>query len=66
MILRGKLLKKKMNMLMEQVKFLILNIKISSQIRPQIQQICQLLGINSKNTQLILAGKDKKKALGLL
>lgn len=61
-----KELNQKMNMLMEQVKFLILNIKISSQIRPQIQQICQLLGINSKNTQLILAGKDKKKALGLL
>ena len=54
-----------MNMLQEQVKILICNINCNSKIKPQITQICQLMGIPAKNIQLIIAGKDKKKALNL-
>ena len=54
------------NMLEEQIKILILNININNKIRPQIRQICQLLRISAYNIELILAGKDKKKALGLM
>ena len=55
-----------MNMLEEQVKILICNISINNKVRPQIRQICQLMRISAKNIELIMAGKDKKKALGLL
>ena len=55
-----------MNMLQEQVKILICNINCNSKIKPQITQICQLMGIPAKNIQLIIAGKDKKKALNLI
>ena len=54
------------NMLEEQIKILILNININNKIRPQIRQICQLLRISAHNIELILSGKDKKKALGLI
>ena len=55
-----------MNMLEEQVKILICNMNINNKVRPQIRQICQLMRISAKNIELILAGKDKKKALGLM
>ena len=55
-----------MNMLEEQVKILICNINCNSKVKPQITQICQLMRIPPKNIQLIIAGKDKKKALGLI
>ena len=55
-----------MNMLEEQVKILICNINCNNKIKPQITQICQLMRIPAKNIQLIIAGKDKKKALGLI
>lgn len=54
-----------MNMLEEQVKILICNISCNNKIKPQITQICQLMRIPAKNIQLIIAGKDKKRALGL-
>ena len=56
-----------MNMLEEQVKILLSNINCNNnKIKPQVTQICQLMRISSKNIQLILAGKNKRKALGLL
>ena len=55
-----------MNLLQEQVKILISNISINNKIKPQVSQICQLMKIPPKNIQNILAGKDKKKMLGLL
>jgi len=55
-----------MNMLEEQVKILLCNISFNNKIKPQITQICQLMRIPPKNIQLVLAGKDKKKALGLI
>ena len=55
-----------MNLLEEQVKILISNINCNSKIKPQITQICQLMRIPAKNIQLIIAGKDKKKVLGLI
>ena len=54
-----------MNMLEEQVKILICNINCNNKIKPQITQICQLMRIRAENIQLVIAGKDKKKALGL-
>ena len=54
-----------MNLLQEQVKILISNISINNKIKPQVSQICQLMKIPPKNVQNILAGKDKKKMLGL-
>lgn len=62
---RNKELKKKMNMLIEQVKILIANVNINSKIKPQINQICQLMRIPAQNIQMIISGKNKKKALGL-
>ena len=56
----------KMNMLEEQIKILLCNISCNNKIKPQITQICQLMGIPSKNIQLVIAGKNKKKALGLI
>ena len=53
----------KMNMLQEQVRILICNINCSNKIKPQITQICQIMGISAKNIQLIISGKDKKKIL---
>ena len=53
-------------MLEEQVKILICNISCNNKIKPQITQICQLMRIPAKNIQMIIAGKDKKKALGLM
>ena len=55
-----------MHLLEEQVKYLICNINITSKMKPQISQICQLMRIKSENIQAILAGKDKKKMLGLI
>jgi hypothetical protein len=55
-----------MNMLEEQVKILICNISCTNKTKPQITQICQIMRIPAKNIQLIIAGKDKKKALGLI
>lgn len=62
---RNKELKQKMNMLIEQVKILIANVNINSKIKPQINQICQLMRIPAQNIQMIISGKNKKKALGL-
>ena len=54
------------NMLEEQIKILIYNINCNNKIKPTIRQICQLMRISSKNIELIIAGKDKKRALGLI
>ena len=55
-----------MNLLEEQVKILICNININNKVKPQVSQICQLMKIHPKNIQNILAGKDKKKMLGIM
>ena len=55
-----------MNLLEEQVKILICNINCNNKIKPQITQICQLMRVPAKNIQLIIAGKDKKRALGII
>ena len=55
-----------MNLLEEQVKILISKINCNSKIKPHITQICQLMRIPAKNIQLIISGKDKQKALGLI
>ena len=52
--------------LVEQVKILIGNIAFNQKIKPQITQICQLLGYSPKTTGRILtSAKDKKKILGI-
>ena len=61
-----KELQQNFNMLEEQVKILISNISCNNKIKPQITQICQLMRIPAKNIQLIIAGKDKKRALGIM
>ena len=53
------------NNLVEQVKILIGNIAFSQKIKPQITQICQLIGYSPKTTGRILTSKDKKKILGV-
>ena len=55
-----------MHLLEEQVKILISNISITNKIKPQISQICQLMRIKAENIQAIIAGKDKKKNLGII
>ena len=55
-----------MHLLEEQVKILISNISCTNKTKPQITQICQLMRIPAKNIQAIIAGKDKKKMLGLI
>ena len=55
-----------MSMLEEQVKILLCNISCNNKIKPQITQICQLMRIPAKNIQLVIAGKDKRRALGLI
>ena len=55
-----------MHLLEEQVKILISNISCTNKTKPQITQICQLMRIPAKNIQVIIAGKDKKKMLGLV
>ena len=62
-----KCLQTKMVMLEEQIKILLCNINCNSgKIKPQINQICQIMRIPAKNIQLIFAGKNKKKILGLI
>jgi len=61
-----KELQQNTNMLEEQIKILISNISCTNKIKPQITQICQLMRIPTKNIQLIIAGKDKKRALGIM
>ena len=56
----------KMNMLEEQVKILLCNINCSGKIKPTVTQICQLLGLNQQRIQMVIAGKDKKSALGIV
>ena len=51
--------------LVEQVKILIGNITFNQKVKPQISQICQLLGYSPKTTGRILTSKDKKKILGI-
>ena len=52
--------------LVEQVKILIGNITFSQKIKPQISQICQLIGYSPKTIGRILTStKDKKKLLGV-
>ena len=52
--------------LVDQVKILIGNIAFNQKIKPQITQICQLLGYSPKTTGRILTStKDKKKILGI-
>ena len=54
------------NMIEDLIKTLFFNLNCNnSKIKPQIKQICQLMGISAKNIELIIAGKDKKRALGL-
>mgnify|MGYP007069959090 CR=1 FL=1 len=55
-----------MHLLEEQVKILISNISCTNKTKPQITQICQLMRIPAKNIQAIIAGKDKKRMLGLV
>ena len=63
---KNKELQQRMNMLSEQVKILIANININNRIKPQINQLCQLMKIPPKNIQLIIAGKNKKQNLGII
>ena len=63
---RNKELQQRVNMLSEQVKILISNININNKIKPQINQLCQLMKIPPKNIQLIIAGKNKKQNLGII
>ena len=63
---KNKELQQKVNMLSEQVKILISNININNKIKPQINQLCQLMKIPPKNIQLIIAGKNKKQNLGII
>ena len=63
---RNRELMQKMKMLEEQVKILICNISCTNKTKPQITQICQLMRIPAKNISLIIAGKDKKRALGII
>ena len=51
--------------LVEQVKILIGNITFNQKVKPQISQICQLLGYSPKTIGRILTSKDKKKILGI-
>jgi chromosome segregation ATPase len=52
--------------LVDQVKILIGNIAFNQKIKPQVTQICQLLGYSPKTTGRILTStKDKKKILGI-
>ena len=54
------------NSLVEQVKILIGNISVSQKIKPQVVQICQLIGYSPKTTGRILtSAKDRKKLLGI-
>ena len=56
----------KYNNLVEQVKILIGNITFNQKIKPQITQICQLLGYSPKTTaRIFTSAKDKKKILGI-
>ena len=55
----------KYNNLMEQIKILICNINITQKIKPQVTQICQLLGYDPITIEKILNAKDKKKILGV-
>ena len=63
---KNKELQQRVNMLSEQVKILISNININNKIKPQINQLCQLMKIPPKNIQLIIAGKNKKQNLGII
>ena len=63
---KNKELQQRVNMLSEQVKILISNITINNKIKPQINQLCQLMKIPPKNIQLIIAGKNKKQNLGII
>ena len=56
----------KFNILVDQVKILIGNISISLKIKPQITQICQIIGFSPKTTgRIISSTKEKKKLLGI-
>ena len=64
---KNKELQQRMNMFIEQVKILISNINCNNaKIKPQINQLCQLMRIPAKNIPLIIAGKKKKQILGLV
>ena len=54
------------NSLVEQIKILIGNIPFNQKIKPQIVQICQLIGYSPKTTgRIITSAKEKKKILGI-
>ena len=54
------------NNLVEQIKILIGNINFTQKIKPQITQICQLLGYSPKIIAKIISfPKEKKKILGI-
>ena len=54
------------NNLVEQVQILIGNISVSQKIKPQVSQICQLMGYSPKTTGRILSSsKDRKKIFGI-
>ena len=56
----------KMKMLEEQIKILLYNINCSGKIKPIVAQICQLLGLDNQKIQMIISGKNKKNALGII
>ena len=61
-----KTLQIRMGLLEDQIKILLSNINCNNnKIKPQVNQICQLMRIPAKNIQLIIAGKNKKKIFGL-
>ena len=61
-----KALQIRMGLLEDQIKILLSNINCNNnKIKPQVNQICQLMRIPAKNIQLIIAGKNKKKIFGL-
>lgn len=54
------------NLLVEQVKILIYNIKVDQKIKPAVTQICKILGFSPNTSSRIISGKAKKKILGFI
>ena len=55
-----KELEYKYEMLVEQIKALLPNLQVTLKIKPQIKQICQLLGFSPNTSNRIISGKSKK------
>ena len=54
-----KELNQKYNLLTEQVKELLKNIKVDIKIKPQVSQICQILGYSPQTINRIVTNKKK-------